>query len=164
MFYSTKNRHFVYSLIATESKAQLFHFDRSGAFHTIRINDHEEPAAFVCIVLGICSADDGAVVSRLASFGKAIRSISRLLTQTKREIKYSLSKSAALFYRRTIRGRGTICWKGFDPEGRLKDACRSKNRSPEWGLLKEVKGLLGVGQMVAWEENGLATSKLRERI
>ena len=163
-FIQQKNRHFVYSLIMTEKKAQLFHFDRSGVFHTIEINIHEEPAAFVRIVLGICSPDDKVVGFDTSIFWHEDKRYLRTLDENQKEIVYTLLKQPALFFRRTIRGRGTICWQGLDGDGRaviVKDSWRSKDRNPEWELLKEVKGLAGVGQMVGWEESGVTTSKLR---
>ena len=84
-FIQQKNRHFVYSLIVTEKKAQLFHFDRSRVFHTIKINIHEEPAAFVRIVLGICSPDDKVVGFNTRSSGTRISVTSGLLMKTKRK-------------------------------------------------------------------------------
>ena len=163
-FIQQKNRRFVYSLIVTENNIQLFHFDRSGSFHTIRVNIHEEPAVIVRIVLGISSPNDQAVGFDTSVFWEGDTRYIKTLDENKAEIRYPLSNPAASFSRRAIRGRGTICWKGHDEKGRpviIKDAWRSKDRTPEWELLKEVKGLEGVGQMVAWEEDDLTTSKLR---
>ena len=162
-FIQQKNRHFVYALIVTEQNVQLFHFDRSGVLHTVKINIHEEAATFVRIVLGICS-DDGAVGFDTSIYWDRDSRCLRTLDENQQVIKVTLSKQGPSFYRRTIRGRGTICWLGEDDKGRvviIKDAWRSKDRSPEWELLKKVKGLEGVGQMLGWEENGQTTAKLR---
>jgi serine/threonine protein kinase len=115
-------------------------------------------------VLGICSVDDEAVGFDTSIFWENDKRYLRTFDQNEEVIQYTLSKRPALFYRRTIRGRGTICWRAKDKENRaiiIKDAWRSKDRNPEWELLKDVKGLEGVGQMVGWEERGLTTAKLR---
>ena len=140
----------------TEQKVQLFHFDRSGVLHhTVKINIHEEAATFVRIVLGICS-DDGAVGFDTSIYGELDKRCLRTLDENQQVNKVTLSKRGPLFYRRTIRGR--------DDKGRvviIKDAWRSKDRSPELELLKKVKGLKGVGQILGWEEDELTTAKLR---
>ena len=148
----------------TEKKVQLFHFDRSGAFHTVRIDIHEEAATFVRMVLGICS-DDKAVGFDTSIYWEGKKRYVRTLDENQREMKITLLKQDIMFFRRTIRGRGTFCRPGVDDKNRLviiKDAWRSKDRSPEWELLKKVKGLAGVGQMLGWEEDGLTTAKLRD--
>ena len=50
------NRH---CFIQQHDGIQLFHFDRNRSFHTIRVNNHQEPT-FVSVVLGLFSADDRA--------------------------------------------------------------------------------------------------------
>ena len=43
----------------------------------------------------------------------------------------------------------------------MKEAWRSRDRTPEWEFLKEAKGLAGVGQLVAYEETDFTTAKHR---
>ena len=155
-FIQQKNRHFVYSLIVTEKNVQ---FDRSESFHTVKINIHEEAATFVRIVLARCS-DDRAVGFDTSIYWENDQRYLRSLDEIQQVITYTLSKRETLFYRRTSRGRGTICRRGVDNKNRaviIKDAWRSKDRSPEW---EKSKGLgrrstdVGLGRR--WTDDGEA--------
>ncbi|TEB22233.1 hypothetical protein FA13DRAFT_1778868 [Coprinellus micaceus] len=51
------NRLYVRSLVLTESKARLFHFDRAGAEITPPFDIHQHPGTLVRLVAGLCSAN-----------------------------------------------------------------------------------------------------------
>ncbi|PPQ94988.1 hypothetical protein CVT25_003740 [Psilocybe cyanescens] len=60
------------------------------------------------------------------------------------------------FVRRTVTGRGTVCWDAVDAEtGQavlIKDSWRYSRRIAEWKLLMQTKDMDGVGQMIAFED------------
>lgn len=73
-----------------------------------------------------------------------------------------------LFLRDSLRGRGTKCWTVFDPDDEkrtliIKDSWRTTARESEARLLTEVVDLPGVGQMVAYQDDGTdCVSNFRE--
>ncbi|KAF9486552.1 hypothetical protein BDN70DRAFT_870137 [Pholiota conissans] len=163
------NRRFVYALLITESIAQLYFFDRSGACYSRDVNIHAEPVAFLRIILGVWSPYDEVVGFDTGIFWKQGNSEHRewhryitSLDDECRECTYLLSENTPIYSRRWIVGRGTTIWATFVNERQLliKEAWPDTFRDREWELLNNAKGLAGIVQVFA-SENGLSTSALR---
>ncbi|RXW17055.1 hypothetical protein EST38_g8802 [Candolleomyces aberdarensis] len=156
------NRFFVRSLIITEHRAQLFHFDRSGAQYTELFDIHEHPHTFVRLVLGLCAVDeqllglDDSLHWTTGRGGKRTSGTLKTVDGDNQATEHDLILSEPPLHRSSIQGRGTVCWPVMERvSGRrllVKDYWMSEGRIPEFELLKEVKCLKGVSQMVAYEE------------
>jgi hypothetical protein len=59
-----------------------------------------------------------------------------------------------IFFRSSIRGRGTVCWP-------VKDYWMSEGRVPEFEFLEKAKGFPGVCQIVSYEEGRGETKDFR---
>ncbi|KAF8971790.1 hypothetical protein BDZ97DRAFT_1785143 [Flammula alnicola] len=157
VFIQQKNRLLVYSLIVTEKHVRLYIFDRSGVSHSTKIDIHQNASDFVRIVLGVASSDDGVIGLDTRIYRRQESLFLDTVDAEMKPVTLSLEeKPIQVFSRRAIRGRGTCCWKAKDNEGKIvvvKDAWRSRDRTPEWKLLLKVKGLAGVGQMIAYDDD-----------
>ncbi|KAF8955208.1 hypothetical protein BDZ97DRAFT_1674590 [Flammula alnicola] len=158
LFVQQSNRKFVYCPIITEKYVRLYIFDRSGAHvHNFSpINIHEDAIDFVRIILGVSSPDDSAIGFDTSICWTGDKRILKTLDEDKNPVTLTLESEQPIFYRRTIRGCGTCCWKARDNEGKVvlvKDAWRSRGRTPEWKFLEAAKGLAGIGQMISYEDN-----------
>jgi hypothetical protein len=170
MFIQQPNRRFVRSLVLSENHAGLIHFDRSGAQYTDLININERPRDFIRLILGISSLDEhllGFDTTIQWAMGPDGRKESGTLTTKDaagHEVEYDLVVPYPIFNRRSIRGRGTICWAIRDSDGNeflVKDSWRSEGRQSETTFLEKAQGLQGVVQMVSCEENREETASFR---
>ncbi|KAJ2919822.1 hypothetical protein MD484_g596, partial [Candolleomyces efflorescens] len=170
MFIQQPNRRYVRSLVVSQKRAGLIHFDRSGAQYTALVNINENPKDFIRLILGVSSLDE-----RLLGFDTTIqwttgpdgrKETGTLTTEDAdgNEVKYNLVTPHPIFTRRSIRGRGTVCWGVRDNEGNeflVKDSWRSEARQSEAIFLKKAQGLKGVVQMVSCEEDRESTESFR---
>ncbi|RXW17057.1 hypothetical protein EST38_g8800 [Candolleomyces aberdarensis] len=173
MFAHQPNRMFVRSLVITENRARLFHFDRSGAQYTPLFNIHDEPATFIRLILGLCSADertlgfDDTVQWSVAANGSKGEGTVRTIGPGGAIVTYLMVMEESPFTRNNLRGRGTTCWAVKDAKGNrfiIKDYWISEGQDAEFKLLEEAKGLLGVCQMVSYEENRIQTKDFRGNV
>ncbi|KAF8953523.1 hypothetical protein BDZ97DRAFT_1872005 [Flammula alnicola] len=158
LFIQQSNRKFVCCPIITEKYARLYIFDRSGVHvhQSSPIHIHQEATDFVRLILGVSSPDDSVIGFDTSIYWLGDKRVLETVDADKNPVTLTLEPEKPIFYRRTIRGRGTCCWKAKDDEGKVvlvKDAWRSRGRTAEWKLLEAVKGLAGVGQMIAYEDN-----------
>nr|GAT57330.1 predicted protein [Mycena chlorophos] len=67
------------------------------------------------------------------------------------------------FTRRTIRSRGTVCWRGFfrDESYIIKQYWRGQGRFCESRFLKSLVDVKGVGQMLTFQDDRETTKSLR---
>ncbi len=80
------------------------------------------------------------------------------------EVVYTLVHERPVFYRRTIRGRGTTCWMVQNEDGDIfivKDGWKALGRVHESEFLKMVEGIDGVGQMLGYQDRLAVLSELR---
>ncbi len=80
------------------------------------------------------------------------------------EVVYTLVHERPVFYRRTIRGRGTTCWMVQNDDGDIfivKDGWKALGRVHESAYLKMVEGIDGVGQMRGYQDRLAVLSELR---
>lgn len=166
-FIQQENRFFVYCAILTETFCQVFQFDRDGVMFSDRINIHESCCCFVRVILALASPDLKALgFDTSIQWCQGKRYLSMPSHADSELVRYEIRNQKASFLRRSIRGRGTLCWNVTHPVTKekylAKDCWRSANRTPEWELLEMAKGLDGVGQMIDyWEPLGVSISGLR---
>lgn len=177
-FIQQPHRRYVPVVVFTETHAYLSIHDRSGVLRVdSSIDYHTDPITLVRMFLGISSIEQDLKIS---AFDTRIKweqdgnwptitvSTSRDLVRPLRStstprISYVYQVVGTPFIRRSARGRGTVCWNAEQvspPQSDgsviavlIKDSWRSSGRQNEWELLKFVKGLAGVGQMVAYEDD-----------
>jgi hypothetical protein len=170
MFIQQPNRRFVRTLVVSQNRAGVIHYDRSGAQYTDLIDINKKPRDFIRLILGISSTDE-----RLLGFDTTLqwamrpdgRKESGTLTTKDaagHEVEYDLVVPCPIFNRHSIRGRGTICWAIRDSDGNefiVKDSWRSEGQQSEAKFLKIAKGLQGVVQMFSCEEDREETASFR---
>ncbi|KAJ2925062.1 hypothetical protein H1R20_g12048, partial [Candolleomyces eurysporus] len=170
MFIQQPNRFFVRSLVITEKRANLFHFDRSGAQYSPLFNIHNEPRMFIRLILGLCAVDertlglDDSVQWSVGEDGRKSHGTLTTSTCDGAAITYDLVTSQGPFVRSNLRGRGTTCWTVKNSKGErliVKDYWTSEGRMAEFELLKEAKGLPGVCQMVSHQDRRVQTKDFR---
>ncbi|KAJ2919897.1 hypothetical protein MD484_g612, partial [Candolleomyces efflorescens] len=125
-----------------------------GAQYTDLVNINENPKDFIRLILGWRMGQDGRKETGTLTTEDAAGN----------EVKYDLVTPHPIFIRRSIRGRGTICWGVRDSKGNeflVKDSWRSEDRQSETTFLKKTQGLKGVVQMVSCEEDRESTESFR---
>ncbi|KAJ2926513.1 hypothetical protein H1R20_g10571, partial [Candolleomyces eurysporus] len=168
-FIQQPNR-YVRSLVITPDQALLFHFDRSGAQHTLPLNIHKDPQTFVRLILGLCSTEewilglDDSIQRSIGADGGKARGTLKTIGSDNKVVAYDLVMEEDPFVRSSIRGRGTTCWPVKNANGErfvVKDYWPSGDRETEYELLKEAKGLPGVCQIVSYEDCRAQTKSFR---
>ncbi|KAJ3522456.1 hypothetical protein NMY22_g11880 [Coprinellus aureogranulatus] len=169
LFNAQHNRYHVRSLILTEKHARLVHFDRSGPQITPPLDIHQHPATLVRLVAGLSSVDerdlgiDDSVGWTIVDGRKDQGTLTTTGKNGKRRT-YPIIEEIPI-PRDPIRGRATTCWRVRDPgtleELVVKDSWRPDDRHAEHELLKLVKGVRGVVQMVSCEEDRGQTKAMR---
>ncbi|KAF6760881.1 hypothetical protein DFP72DRAFT_1165974 [Ephemerocybe angulata] len=145
------NRLFCRSLLITETRVLLLHYDHSGAYRTGFVNIHDDPHTFIRLVLGLSSAEEE-VLGLDTSVQWVIDNA------------YALQSMEPIFSRDVVRGRGTVCWAAKDATGSpviIKDLWRADMKGPEHEFLERAKGLQGVVQMVSFEDDRAQTKDFR---
>ncbi|CAA7262391.1 unnamed protein product [Cyclocybe aegerita] len=162
-FIQQGNRHYVYSLVITEERVFLLQFDRNGVLRTQSFDIHKKPKDFIYLILLVSSPDCATLGFDTNVYWKEDKRYITTLNENGERVEYEIINSKPFFQRRTIRGRGTLCWL-VQANGIMrivKDSWQAKGRDPEHNLLQKVEGLPGVGQMIAFEPENLSIAKLR---
>ncbi|RXW17578.1 hypothetical protein EST38_g8274 [Candolleomyces aberdarensis] len=170
IFIEQPNRFFIRSLIVTENRARLFHFDRSGAQYTPFFNIHTEAQTFIRLILGLCALDehvlglDDTVQWIIGADGRKSGGTLKTVGPDKAAVTFELVTEEEPFTRSSVCGRGTTCWPVRNAQGDrfiVKDHWVSNSGALEFELLKEAMGLPGVCQMVCYEDNRAQTKDFR---
>ncbi|KAJ2925072.1 hypothetical protein H1R20_g12021, partial [Candolleomyces eurysporus] len=170
MFTQQPNRLFLRFLVITESRANLFHIDRSGAQYTPLFKIHDDPHMFVRLILGLSSVDertlglDDSIKWIVDADGQTRHGTVKTMGADNTIVTYELVAGEDPFVRTTLCGRGTVCWTARNAEGEkviVKDYWSSGGRTPEFELLDEARDVRGVCQMVSYEANRFHTKDLR---
>ncbi|RXW13099.1 hypothetical protein EST38_g12754 [Candolleomyces aberdarensis] len=173
IFIRQPNRNFVRSIAVTGRKVRLFHFDRSGAQYSTPFDIHDNPHAFIRLILGLSSLDertlglDDTIQWTIGPDGQKVAGTLRTVRPDSTVVMYDLVMDRGPFTRTSLCGRGTTCWVVRTAEGEeliVKDYWVAEDRPSEARLLGEVKGLSGVCQMVSYEDNWVQTKDFREEI
>ncbi|TFK21327.1 hypothetical protein FA15DRAFT_598056, partial [Coprinopsis marcescibilis] len=155
------NRNFVRSIVVSEKQVRLLQFDRSGAKHSDLFNFHRQPVRFVRLVLGLTSDDprlvgfDNSISWEVYKDTKDVHGKITTVDAKGDQITYDIVGDRPSFHRRSLIGRATNTWDVTGPNGEeyiVKDSWRTTGRSSEPDLLEAAKGVVGVAQMVAWED------------
>ncbi|TFK20273.1 hypothetical protein FA15DRAFT_600059 [Coprinopsis marcescibilis] len=156
------NRNFVRSVVISEKRVRLLQYDRSGVKHSEPYDFHKQPTDFIRLVLGLTSEDP-----KLVGFDDSIRWESAqgstdspcgtitTVDKNKNPVTYKIVGKQPSFQRRSLIGRATSTWDVIGPEGEeylIKDSWRAKGRASEHEFLEAARGVVGVAQLVAFEE------------
>jgi hypothetical protein len=170
IFAHQPNRFFVRSLVVTERRARLFHFDRSGAQYSPLMNIHDDAEQFIRLILGLCTTNettlglDDSVQWTTNSGGRKIGGTLKTIGPSYTVVTYDLIMDELPFVRTGVRGRGTTCWSVKNSPGDrfiVKDYWIAGDGTSEYELLAEAHGLPGVCQMVSYESNRAQTKDFR---
>ncbi|KAJ7672156.1 hypothetical protein DFH06DRAFT_87156 [Mycena polygramma] len=185
IFIHQHNRRFVYVPLMTDKTIRVIQFDRSGAQASRPIDYHQDPIFFIQLVVLFSSLDEellGYDTSIYWKNGKRMMKVSpdeiwvengtdKPAWQASDEIEFEIidkdgrpsQNPAPFFARRTIRSRGTICWR-VQYGGRqylVKDYWGVAARTPESVYLKDAAMIKGIGRLHAYEDNRDSTYALR---
>ncbi|KAJ3515433.1 hypothetical protein NMY22_g14456 [Coprinellus aureogranulatus] len=169
VFRDQPNRIFVRCLVLTERHAYLVHFDRAGAEITPPIDIHRKPATLVRLVAGLSSTDErllGIDTSIQWNVMDGIKKNGSLVTTDRNgEMKKYTILERIPTSRDYLFGRATTCWRVQDPvtleELVVKDSWRLESHPAEYEILKFVKSIPGVVEMVAYEAGRSETKDMR---
>lgn len=163
------NRYFVRSLIFTQTRVRLVHFDRAGAEITPPIDFHQKPETLVRLVAGLSSTTERILgiddsVQWAIIDGRKEKGTLRTTGPNGDWKEYPILERIPT-PRESIFGRATTCWRVQDPDTLeelvVKDSWRPDDRPPEHELLELVKGIPGVVQMVSYEVGRGETKDMR---
>ena len=132
--------------------------------HPEQINIHEKPEVFVRFMLGALSLKADVVGFDPTIYYEGGRRHVRTVDLDGNEVVYTMVHARPVFYRRTIRGRGTTCWMVQNKRGEIfivKDGWKALGRVHESAFLKMVEDVDGVGQMRGYQDRLALLSELR---
>ena len=132
--------------------------------YSTKINIHEKPEVFVRFMLGALSLKADVVGFDPTIYYEGGRRHVRTVDLDGNEVVYTMVHARPVFYRRTIRGRGTTCWMVQNKRGDIfivKDGWTALGRFHESAFLKMVEGVDGVGQMLGYQDGLAVLSELR---
>ncbi|KAJ6466539.1 hypothetical protein C8R47DRAFT_1223971 [Mycena vitilis] len=185
IFIHQHNRRFVYVPLMTDTTIRVIQFDRSGAQASRPINYHQDPIFFIQLVVLFSSLKEellGYDISIYWKNGKRMMKVrpdeiwvdngtDKPAWQASDAIEFEIvdkdggpSKDPAPFFaRRTIRSRGTICWRVQygGQQYLVKDYWGVAGRTPESVFLKDAALIKGIGRLHAYDDNRDSTYALR---
>ncbi|KAF6760828.1 kinase-like domain-containing protein, partial [Ephemerocybe angulata] len=169
IFFRQLNRLFCRSLLITETQVRLLHCDRSGAYKTTALNINDNPHTFVRLILGLSSTQEAILgidisVQWTIKDGVKVAGTIRTVDGSGKGITYQLRMDRPCVITQAVLGRGTVCWMAKDRDGKqiiIKDAWRVDEQIPEYTLLERAKGIPGVVNMIAFEDDRMQTKNLR---
>ncbi|KAJ2911990.1 hypothetical protein MD484_g8428, partial [Candolleomyces efflorescens] len=172
IFIAQPNRFFVRCMVLTEHQAQIFHFDRSGVQYSRLFNIHRQPEIFIRLILGLFTTQESALglddTVRWTTERGRVRGFVKTVGPDAVATTYELVMAEEPLSRSSLLGRGTVCWTAKNNRGErviIKDYwvldAPDSDQSSEFDLLKEVKGLHGVCQMISYEDNRKQTRDFR---
>ncbi|TFK61121.1 hypothetical protein BDN72DRAFT_965343 [Pluteus cervinus] len=160
-FIEQPNRLKVYAVLLSESTMWLIQYDRSGITYSAPCDIHEDPHTFIRVILGLASSETQVGFDTSIFWQKGKRWI-RTKNQKGRSVVYLVKGNGPIDNRHVLVGRATRCWRVIDPytnkEYVLKETWRLVGDEPETNLLEVVRGLPGVGQLVAVEGDSAKTT------
>ncbi|KAF6760792.1 kinase-like domain-containing protein [Ephemerocybe angulata] len=170
------NRTFFRTLIVTEKRVRLAHYDRGGMYLTPFINYHSNPTTLILFMLGLTSHDESNLGLDTSvqwtsdpDTGRKVAGTLEAPNVRGETVVYNLNMEKTPFVRPGIVGRGTTCWHATDPDtGKsvlIKDAWRGGDRASESEneseFLADARGIPGIVQMISHQGNCAAASDFR---
>ncbi|CAA7263660.1 unnamed protein product [Cyclocybe aegerita] len=136
------NRLYVYSLVLGEDEVFLIQYDRNGTLFSNGIDIHNKPEDFIHLILLICSPGCATLGFDTCVYWKGNKRYIKTRGEDNELVEYEVVDSRHFFYRWRHCGHGT-------------------ERDAEKDLLLELKGVYGIGQIVAHEEQKWTIAMLR---
>ncbi|KAF5340965.1 hypothetical protein D9611_006032 [Ephemerocybe angulata] len=169
LFFHQLNRVFSRSLLFTETRVRLVHCDRSGGYKTAWLNIHDHPRTFIRLILGLSSPRESALgldttVQWTIKNGAKVAGTIATLDASGKKVKHQLMMGVPYFVKHSVRGSGTVCWIAKNKAGKrilIKDAWRTDAQVPEYTFLEHAKGVAGVAQVLATEDDRVQTKTHR---
>ncbi|KAF6760721.1 hypothetical protein DFP72DRAFT_881338 [Ephemerocybe angulata] len=172
IFTKQPNRNFVRSMIVTENRVRVVHYDREGFWFTPLIDIHRDPHTFIRLVLGLGSANEQTLGLDTtvqwtvdSATGKKTSGTIAGLDAEGLPIVYQINMGHSPFVRPEIKSRGTTCWHAINPRNGqdvfVKDAWRLTNKTSEYAYLQVAQGIGGVVQMVSFQDDCATTKGYR---
>ncbi|CAK5275505.1 unnamed protein product [Mycena citricolor] len=176
IFIAQDNRPFVLIPLLTEKTMRIVQFDRCGVHYSPAFDYHEEPLLLIKLVAFLTSHNEEWMGYDTRIFwqgGKRVMDIPNARVRIARASGWNetveklcfvvldehdnpRAEAKPTFARRTIRSRGTTCWKVQHSTTKkkylVKIAWSTSGRVPESDMLKRVSGVRGMGQMYAYVE------------
>ncbi|KAJ6577466.1 hypothetical protein B0H19DRAFT_932671 [Mycena capillaripes] len=162
VFIKQPNRLFVYAPIMTGKTIRVLQFDRSGVQVSRTIDYHQKPIFFIMLIVLFSSLDEALIGYDTSTTWRAGRCVITMFDILDQNGKVA-EDPQPLFARRTIRSRGTVCWRVRygNRELLVKDYWGVDARVRESEFLKELAGIKGIGQMFAFTNERYSTFSLR---
>ncbi|KAF7291661.1 hypothetical protein HMN09_01257400 [Mycena chlorophos] len=163
IFVQQPTRRFVRATLFTDAVVRVLHFDRGGCFYSQLIDYHDKALFFVKLVLlGTSFNETHFGRDTTVEWNGKRRSIRVVGDDGGGDCQFDVEPEP-LFFRRTIRSRGTVCWRGWFNGGVyiIKDYWRAEGRVKESHILRDLLGVRGVGQMLAFEDDRTTVENLR---
>ncbi|KAF7300648.1 hypothetical protein HMN09_00950300 [Mycena chlorophos] len=163
------NRNFVRIPLITAETFRLVHFDRGGVHAAAPFNYHTNPVLFAQLIFLLTSLneeqvgydtsirwEDGSrcIIVNASSQWSELDGAWHMQPRVLR-LRVVGDPTRPVFSRPTIRSRGTKCWvvRDGDQEFYVKDYWMSRQQSPESKFLADIRGIFGVAEMHAWQDN-----------
>ncbi|KAF7291837.1 Cytochrome P450 [Mycena chlorophos] len=180
-FVAQPNRRHVSATMISFDRLRVLRFDRAGCYYTGCIDYHEKAVLFVKIVLVLSAFNEDVVgfdtsvywenKHRMMRFTPS-QILDRSVTPNKlvpnsTELVFEL-ESKALFARRTIRSRGTVCWVATYRDRTktyqfiVKDYWRAEDRTHETTFLSQLVDVPGVAQLFAYIDDRESVCEARD--
>ncbi|KAF7294653.1 hypothetical protein MIND_01002100 [Mycena indigotica] len=178
VFIQQPNRMFVRVNIITPMTVRILLFDRSGCYYSQPVNYHSSAGAIFLVKLVLLgSAFDESLIGFDTSIywenGRRKMKLipPRIYDNDAGEWRDNITKTVyvfvidpkPLFSRRTIRSRGTVCWRAVcnGVSYVIKDYWRGDGRILESEILQDLSGIPGIGQMLCFENDRFSIKELR---
>ncbi|KAF6760793.1 hypothetical protein DFP72DRAFT_881490 [Ephemerocybe angulata] len=160
LFFHQLNRVFSRSLLFTETR---------WGVQTAWLNIHDHPRTFIRLILGLSSPRDSALgldtsVQWTIKNGAKVAGTIATLDASGKNVKHQLMMGVPYFVKHSVRGSGTVCWIAKNKAGKrimIKDAWRTDAQVPEYTFLEHAKGVAGVAQILATEDDLVQTKTHR---
>ena len=156
---------------------RLAHQDRSGIYVTPLFDIHKDASLFVQFIVGLMSPNEetlGLDTSVQWTIDEASgKKVSGTITLeeagdqagTSTAKTHDLDMDEAPFVRPGIRGRGTVIWHAIHLATNhavlIKDSWRTEGRTSEAEHLRTARGIPGIVETVAYQDNCAKTSEYR---
>ncbi|KAF7321848.1 Mitochondrial ATPase [Mycena kentingensis (nom. inval.)] len=176
VFIQQPNREFIRVNMITPKVVRAIQFDRSGCYYSNTFDYHTNATLFVKLVLLGASFSEEYMGFDTSVFWEAGRRKLRVVpaeiySKEEETWKANVEKKVFIFelesnppfQRRTIRSRGTVCWRATlnGVTYIVKDYWRAEDRAKESGVLKDLVGIKGIVQMFLFEDDRANVKALR---
>jgi hypothetical protein len=149
-FSSQNTRRFFLGTSICGYTVRIYVYNRSGRVSSVPFDIHDDPRSLVRLLIGLMMCPTN-ILGLDASFVWT----GSYFSVTIKGVVYRLLD--CVFRSKTIRGRGTTCWRAVEhdkpdgPEYAIKDTWTDTSRTPEAELMEMLKDVEGIPTLVAAE-------------